>query len=472
MSSISRRHLFRTAAAMPAAALMSRSEAAEAKSTKAAAPKKATAPATPLTLPPVQPGPAYLMAGPMLGHVGPDRVHVWVRGTAAAPWKILLTEPGAQTREIDGGSLKAEAGLSGIAVVYGLKPGTSYTYQIVLDDREQLPLPLPSFTTAPETGHAGRQRIVFGSCVGQTVAAAAPVWAELAERRAMSTGEGAFDLLLMLGDNHYGNTTEIEKLRVYYTAHRLSAGWRDLSARSPVYAIWDDHDYGPNNSDGTEAGKADSLKTFQEFWANPACGEAGNPGCYFTFTRGDVQFFMLDGRYHRSPNKAEDAPGKTMLGTKQLEWLKRELQASKAKIKLLANGSEWESYGSEDSWTHFKQERDPFLRWIDEQKIEGVIFLSGDRHFSSGYHINGRFLELSAGPVGSVNSKLRANPERFTGHDEGRLWGVLDIDTTVSPPRVAYEFWQAGHSMRERREISWAQLHGREKIERTPGYVL
>lgn len=471
--SLSRRHLFRTAAALPAAALMPHSEAAEtkpAKSAKPPAPKKAPAP--PLTLPPVQPGPAYLMAGPLLGHVGPDRAHLWVRGTAAVPWKILLMESGAQAREIDGGSLKAEAGLSAITVIEGLKPGASYTYQIVLDGREQLPLPLPAFTTAPEAGHACKQRIAFGSCVGLTTAAAAPTWAELAVRRALSTDEGAFDILLMLGDNHYGNTTEIEKLRVYYTAHRLSGGWRDLSARTPVYAIWDDHDYGPNNSDGTEAGKADSLKIFQEFWANPACGEADNPGCYFTFIRGDVQFFMLDGRYHRSPNKAEDKLEKTMLGTKQLEWLKRELLASKAKIKLLANGSEWESYGSEDSWTHFKQERDPFLRWIDEQKIEGVIFLSGDRHFSSGYHINGRFLELSAGPVGSNNSKLRPNPERFTGHDEGRLWSVLDIDTTVSPPRVAYEFWQAGHSMRERRELSWAQLHGREKIERSQGYEI
>ncbi|WP_395749091.1 alkaline phosphatase D family protein [Prosthecobacter sp.] len=469
MSSISRRQLLRTAAAMPAAALASRGQAAESKAAKPAAPKK---PSPPLMLPPVQPGPAYLMAGPMLGHVGPDRAHIWVRGTAAVPWKILLTASGAQTREIDGGSLKVEAGLSSIAVVEGLKPGTHYTYQIVLDGREQLPLPLPSFTTAPEIGSACRQRIVFGSCVGRTTAAAAPTWAELAERRAGSIDEGAFDVLLMLGDNHYGDTTEIEKLRVCYTAHRLGAGWRALSSHTPIYAIWDDHDYGPNNSDGTEPGKADSLKTFQEFWANPACGEADNPGCYFTFTRGDVQFFMIDGRYHRSPNKSEDTPQKTMLGAKQLAWLKRELLASKAKVKLLANGSEWESYGSEDSWTQFKQERDPFLRWIDEQKIEGVIFLSGDRHFSSGYHINGRFLELSAGPLGSVNSKLKANKERFTGFDDGRLWGVLDIDTTESPPRVAYEFWQVGHSMRERREISWAQLHGRETIERTPGYEI
>lgn len=471
MSSISRRQLFRTAAALPATALIPHSEAADSapEKPKAAVPKKA--PPTPLVLPPIQPGPAYLQAGPMLGHVGADRVHLWVRATAAVGWKIVLTDQDG-TREIEGAPLHADTGLTGITVVEGLKPGTSYSYQILLDGRAQLPLPLPSFTTAPAPDHGCRQRIVFGSCVGHTVAAAAPTWAELAERRAMSTDEGAFDVLLMLGDNHYANTTEVEKLRVYYTAHRLSAGWRDLTSRTPVYAIWDDHDYGPNNSDGTEPGKENSLKIFREFWANPGCGEADNPGCYFTFTRGDVQFFMMDGRYHRSPDKEEDTPVKTMLGKKQLEWLKRGLLASRAKVKLVANGSEWESYGSDDSWSLYKQERDPFFAWIDEHNIEGVIFLSGDRHFSSGYHINGRFLELSAGPVGSNNSKLRPNPERFTGHDQGRLWGVLDIDTNVSPPRVAYEFWQTGHSMLERREVSWAQLHGREKIERSEGYLI
>ena len=76
-----------------------------------------------------------------------------------------------------------------------------------------------------------------------------------------------------------------------------------------------------------------------------------------------------------------------------------------------------------------------FLRGSTEQKIEGVVFLSGDRHFSSGYHVLGRFVELSGGPFGSANAKLRANTERFTGFDKGRLWGVLDIDTTWAAAR-------------------------------------
>lgn len=456
---------------LPGVALLPQIRAAE--PAAKAVPKPPAKPVPPLTLPPVQPGPPYLLAGPQLGHVGPDEVRLWIRATAAVPWKILLKEtdsPG-QIREIPGPALDEANGLSATAVIGGLKPDTRYTFQALLDGREQLVRPLPTFVTAPPPGATGRTRIAFGSCIGSTVAAAAPTWAELAARRAMGADEGGFDLLLMLGDNHYANTTELAKHRIYYTAHRLSAGWRDLTARTPVYAIWDDHDYGPNNSDGTESGKDQSLRAFREFWPNPAYGEPDNPGCYFTFTRGQVQFFMVDGRYHRSPNNAPDGPEKTMLGAKQLAWLKRELLASKAAIKVVAMGSEWESFGSEDSWTVFRHERDPFLRWIDEQKIEGIVFLSGDRHFSSGYHVLERFLELSGGPFGSNNSKLRANPERFTGFDQGRLWGVLDIDTTGPQPAVAFEFWQTGGGRLERRTLTWDQLHGREKIAPSPSML-
>lgn len=454
--------------ALPSLSLLSQVRAAE--PVTKARPKPASKPPALLTLPPVQAGPPYLLAGPQLGHVGHDEARLWIRSTAAVPWKVLLYEGdlSGQVREIEGPLLTADSACMGIVTIEGLKPQTRYTYQVLLDGREQVARPVPTFVTASLPGQAGRFRIVFGSCVGQTVAAAAPAWAELAERRTMSAEEGGFDLLLMLGDNHYANTTELEKHRVYYTAHRRSAGWRDLTARTPVYAIWDDHDFGPNNSDGTQPAKEESLRAFREFWANPGCGEPDNPGCYFTFTRGQVQFFMVDGRYHRSPNVAPDGPEKTMLGAKQLAWLKRELLGSKAVVKVVAMGSEWESFGSEDSWTVFRNERDGFLRWIDEQKIEGIVFLSGDRHFCSGYHVNGRFLELSGGPFGSNNSKLRENAERFTGFDKGRLWGVLDIDTSGLQPAVAFEFWQAGGGRLERRDLSWDQLHGREKIALSP----
>ena len=417
----------------------------------------------------VLPGPAYLMAGPMLGHTGPAEARLWIRATAPVPWSVRLSESPAMenAREVPGPALNESSACTGIVTLDALKPATRYYYEVLLEGRPQAVAPFPHFITAPEKGAKGRQRIAFGSCVGDTPADAASAWGELATRRDMGYAAGGFDLLLMVGDNHYGNTTEIPKLRTYYTAHRLTPGWRELSAHRPVYAIWDDHDFGPNNSDGTQKGKEDSLRVFREFWANPSSGEPDNPGCYFTFQRGDVQVFMLDGRYHRSPDNAKDGPDKTMFGTAQIAWLKRELLASKATVKLLANGSEWQTFGSVDSYSRYRTERDALLKWIDQEKITGVVLLSGDRHFCSGYQVLNRFVELVSSPLGSRNALLTPNAERFTGHDEGSLWMILDIDTTGTEPAFTYEICQAGGGILERRDLTWDQLHGRAPIAKS-----
>jgi len=427
----------------------------------APAPKKA-----PLALPAIVPGPAYLLAGPMLGHTGPNEAHLWIRATAAAPWSVRVSESPALegAREVSGPALHEDAGYTGIVVLDGLKPATRYHYQVLLEGRAQTAAPFPSFTTAPPPGTKGRLRVAFGSCVGESPADPAAAWGEIGARCTLPPEAGGFDLFLLLGDNHYANTTQPAKLRTYYTAHRLTPGWREMSARRPVYAIWDDHDYGPNNSDGTQPGKADSLRVFREFWANPSAGEPDNPGCYFTFQRGDVQFFMLDGRYHRSPNKMKDGPDKTMFGAKQLAWLKRELSASTAAVKILANGSEWQSFGSPDSLSAFRTEREALFQWLKEQKLEGLVLFSGDRHFCAGYQVQGRFVELVSSPLGSRNALLLPNTEQFTGHDAGCLWMVLDIDTSGALPALACEIHQAGGGRLERRELTWDEVNGRAAI--------
>ncbi|MES2572805.1 MAG: hypothetical protein V4710_22470, partial [Verrucomicrobiota bacterium] len=246
------------AAGSASRALAETTPAPDAKSPPAAAPK--AAPAS-LRLPAVQPGKPYLQVGPLLGHLGTNQAHLWIRSTAPVPWKVRISESAALegAREIAGPLPEEATGCTATAIIDGLQPGTRYFYEVLVEDRPQTFSPLPSFVTAPLPGTSGRQRIAFGSCVGETQIFAAPAWAELAERRELGPQGGGFDLLLMLGDNHYANTTEIAKLRTHYTAHRLTAGWRDLSARTPIYAIWDDHDFGPDNSDGTLKGKENSL---------------------------------------------------------------------------------------------------------------------------------------------------------------------------------------------------------------------
>ncbi|HZJ16478.1 MAG TPA: alkaline phosphatase D family protein, partial [Chthoniobacteraceae bacterium] len=312
-------------------------------------------------------GPVFLKCGPMLGHVAPDRAFIWVKASnaARASVKVSLHADLRESRLVPGPALGAETGFAGVVEVPDLTPDTRYYYNVLLDDEPATARPALSFVTAPAKG-GGKLRVAFVSCSGYRGYMSAASWGEMAER-------ADFDVLLQLGDNHYGNTSDLAKQRANYTMHRQVAGFRALTAKVPCYGIWDDHDFGPNNSDTTLKGKEDSLRAFKEFWANPTYGLADTPGCFFKFSRGDVDFFMLDVRYHRSPDKAEKDEHKTMLGAAQLEWLKRELKASKARVKFIASGSVFESKGSDDAWSMYPHERRALLDFLKDEVGDGVI---------------------------------------------------------------------------------------------------
>ncbi|HYG74709.1 MAG TPA: alkaline phosphatase D family protein [Planctomycetota bacterium] len=405
----------------------------------------------------------YLQLGPMLGHVGATEARVWVKASEKAKVEIRFWRADAANRDV---TVKAPEPSSATdfmthVTIPNLAPETQYSYVVLLNGKPAMFPPYPSFTTAPEKGKKGVTRICFVSCIGRNSHEPAAAWADMAAR-------AKFDLLLMLGDNHYADSTSPEKQRPAYYAHRAVSGFKEVTSRVATYAIWDDHDFGPNDSDGTAAGKEISLETFKQFWPNPAYGETDNPGCYFRLTRGDVDFFMLDGRYHRTPNKAPEDGKKTMLGEKQLEWLKRELLLSTATVKFLAHGSEWQSHGTKDSWTSFARERDELFNFIEEKKISGVMLLSGDRHFTGCYQVKGRFIEATSGPLGSKNYPTKNLPEMFLNYGEGKMYSIYEVDTTGAEPSATLEIYRAGDGLLEKRKFSWEQICGFEKIPPLP----
>lgn len=409
-------------------------------------------------------GPCHLVLGPMLGHVGPDEARVWAASSAPADLGVWLsTSPSlANPIRVKGPRLDPQSGLAGHVRASGLRPGTSYFYCLTLDGRPaQLP-PYPVLTTAPPDGEPGRVRVAVASCVGYQGYTATAGYADMARTN--------LDLLLMIGDNHYANTNDVVVQRRYYAAQRATAGWRGLAPGLPVYAIWDDHDYGPDNSNGRMPGKEQSLQAFREAWANPAYGEPDNPGVYFKLRRRNIDFFLLDGRYHRDPNRATNLQHKTMLGARQLAWLKRELKASDAPIKVLVSGGEWQTHGTDDSWTSFATERDEIFRFIEEQGIQGVLLVSGDRHFTAGYHVRGRWVEVTSGPLGSSPATVKNTPEMFFNLSEtkGHYYCVFDLDTRSSPPQVTLEVYRVGDGLAYRRSFTWDELTGARRIPPLP----
>jgi alkaline phosphatase D len=412
---------------------------------------------------PVAAGPKWLTLGPMLGDVTEQGAQVWVKSSAPARWSIQISERSdlSRSRTVKGSPLQVAHGLAGSLRIGGLSPSHTYFYTVLLDGQEVTHPPYASFTSAPLPGTPGRYRFGFISCSGYEPHEPAAGWADMGARTNM-------DLILMMGDNHYANTSNLEKQRAAYLGQRSSPGFLATTQRLPVYGIWDDHDFGPNDSDSTMPGKEEALAAFKEHWANPAYGEATNPGVYFKFSRGDVDFYCLDGRYYRSPNKMPDQPGKTMLGRAQLEWLKSSLSQSKARLKVLVSGGEWQSYGTADSWTSFLREREEIFQFIDSNRITGVILVSGDRHFTAAYQVKGRFLEVTSGPIGGNSSNSRVTPEMIINHNQGRFYCVYGIDTTQPEPSLTLEIYQVGIGLVKNRTFSWDEVNGRVKIATLP----
>ncbi len=398
---------------------------------------------------------ASLELGPLLGHTTANEARIWIKASASATSGIIIGESARlqHGRLVRGPQLTAATDYMGVIHVTGLQPATRYYYKVVIGGAPEAD-PLSSFTTAPLKGTPGRLRFATTSCI-DTPEASVPSWAALARV--------PVDLLLQLGDNAYVGSTDPAEHRRNFYGHRKVPAYRALARGTPTLAIWDDWDYAGNNSDGTEPGKERSLRVFKELWPNPSFGQADDPGIYFKFSWGDVDFFMLDGRYHRSPNDLEDDGRKSMLGSVQLAWLKRELVASRATIKFLVSGGQWESRGKIfDSWTGYMRERNDLFDHIEAHKIEGVVLLSGDRHVTAGYQVRGRFIEITSSPFAAENHTPPYNPdEMFMLHDIGNFFVVLDVNTAAAEPSLQIEVHQVGRGLVRQRTFSWGEINGK-----------
>lgn len=224
------------------------------------------------------------------------------------------------------------------------------------------------------------------------------------------------DFMVWMGDNVYylfGEWTRSEKMARLNIRYRK----RDLIQRAlenqPNYAVWDDHDYGPNNSNGYLKTKALSLDMFQKMWMNPSYGEADNPGVYTRFSYQNADFFLLDSRYYC------DEKQEKMLGDRQLEWLKAGLRQSKATFKFVVSPTQVLTSNAPttgEDWRDYTKEHQAFLSFLETEKIEGVLLISGDVHYgewvtlprSNAYTLH----EFTSTPLTSfVNGKpTRNNP--------------------------------------------------------------
>ena len=274
-----------------------------------------------------------------------------------------------------------------LARLTGLAPGTRATYSIEGDGerREGVLRAQPYWSNGDS---AQDITIAIGSCF--FLAGAEPPWSsdtygggyEIFDAIAAKSP----DLMIWLGDNLYfqpPDELDPASMGARYRRQRALPALQRLLVTAPQLAIWDDHDYGPNDSDMSYVLKGRSLELFRRYWANPSYGLPDVPGIFGLARFGDVDVFLLDDRWYRSANRMNDEPGKTMFGAAQLAWLRNALVYSHATLKLVATGSQmWNRVNRFEGFNHFSYEQKSFADWLLAQRVEGVLFATGDRHFT------------------------------------------------------------------------------------------
>lgn len=383
--------------------------------------------------------PTTLTHGPMLGAITTDTVRVWARTDA--------------TRTV-GLRLDRDADLSDAPVVAWVQPSPhdDYTGTLLVEDVpggtwhygvevDGVLLEQDLLSLAPTT--PGPRKIAMGSCAKLDQQ---PIFALI---DAMDV-----DALLMLGDNHYANSADLESLRWFYRWSLDRPFRRDLLTHTPTVATWDDHDYVGNNTDGTAAGKDTALRAFGEYWANESVGAPGTPGVFSRWRWGDVEVFLVDDRYYRGLNG-------DFLGAAQTTWLVDAMASSDATFKLLACGSRWTEVGSSDSWAEFLPARDALFAELAARNVQGIVLLSGDIHRSElrwiaraeGYDL----LEVTSSPLANVNSPCNADAP-LACFDTGPSYVLLDIDTAAADPRLTATIYDAAGAPRASAEVVASQL--------------
>ena len=377
-----------------------------------------------------------LFGGPMLGDVTATTAKFWLRATRPGKLIVKVNESASGKPVFQAEAMAAqENDLVVVLAVEGLKPFTHYVAEFT-DENGPVGRRANRFRTSPAKDQKARFSVGFGGGARYNPPKER-IWKTIAGRLPHA--------FLFLGDNLYQDKPTHRNLqRVYYYRRQMRPEFVELSATTACYAIWDDHDFGANDvSGGLDPFKPDwkvpVWKVFKENWPNPYFGGGEKqPGCWFDFSIGDVDFFMTDGRYYRDFKKG------TMLGPVQKKWLKEKLSTSTATFKVIASGTLWTETadkGGKDSWWGVPEEREEIFSLIDEEKIGGVILLSADRHRTDVYEIKR--------PKGYTlyefeTSKLTNNHTHGTksqaifSYNKGNFFGLLDFDLTKKDPEMTF----------------------------------
>lgn len=388
---------------------------------------------------------AKIVSGPMPGHSTMRAVKIWLQTDIASDVQIQYWDQN-NTSETWNSEVVRTSKETAFTAHFELdtEPGIEYNYKVLLNNKaveNEVALRFKSQTLWQYRMDPPTFTFGLGSCayVNET--------AYDRPSRPYGGDYGIFnviadekpDFFLWMGDNVYLREPDFDSRKGIikrYNHVRQLPELQKLWRSTHHYAIWDDHDYGPNNSDRSYLLKNDALDAFKMFWANPSYGLTGDKdGIFSSFKWNDCAFFLLDNRYFRSPNRRKHTEH-TILGKEQLEWLLDALSYSKASFKFIVIGGQvindaavYENYANKHA-----EERKHLLESIQKEGIKNVIFLDGDRHHTELSMLTDDeapvIYDLTVSPLtsGAHDALNEPNSYRVEGtHVAERNYGLIEV---------------------------------------------
>jgi len=314
-------------------------------------------------------------------------------------------------------------------------------------------------------------RLMFGSCIKQDKPM--PIFQTIRDQRP--------EMFIFLGDNIYADTTDMSVMKAKYDKLGANPGFAGLVASCPVLATWDDHDYGANDAGASYSKRVESQQIFADFWKLPRHAAARQrPGVYDAHIYGPkgqrTQVIILDTRYFRGPLKRGERrvggpyyptndPQVTMLGEAQWKWLEQQLRMP-AELRIIATSIQYiaESSGQE-TWSNIPLERARLFKLIKQTKANGIIMMSGDRHWAeiaslpgpTGYpvfDITSSSLNQPHGRGTPTINQYRAVPETY--HQAN--FGTILVDWQASDPTIDLQIIDLDGKPRIRKQLKLSTL--------------
>jgi hypothetical protein len=346
-----------------------------------------------------------------------------------APGGALASYPGTETD----GVWRFEAA--------DLQPATTYTYTFRVDGTV-VPERSGSFTTFADGPTSFT--VAAGSC--SRLGSNGVVYETILGRQP--------DLFVVPGDFFYADHMETSRhFTEAFDQTLTQPAQATLLSSVPVAYVWDDHDYGGNDADGSAPTRDFARTAYSTYVPHYPLSETGTINQAFTIGR--VRFVMLDTRSERDPKSDPDGEGKTMLGAEQLEWLQRELEQSAERYPLivLVSSVPWIATAEPgaDHWGGYATERRKIADFIAEaNNVSSLLMLAGDAHMiaiddgtNSNYSAAGdvTFPLLHAAALDRPGS-VKGGPYSEGTYPGGGQFGLIEVaDTGTAEITVRISGW-------------------------------